>query len=300
MSKASKYKVRALVHHREQAARYIVSSQPVTVEREDAGSWRGSCCGVSAFHTSELAVTTAARAGAVKHLLAGRTAFDVSAARALGQRLIAKADDLVEVGRILSMLGPPGQAETMRILMAAATARVGQRLLDAIAGQPSECWGCIGGEVAIGATEIVRGQRVTVIRSTKACSDCHGTGHNLRGVLPPIVWSPAVRRKLADEMTARQTADLPTDDTWGTIIHEAISRVEPGWRFGLRTRTVPRGEHRSHIQVGRIQARQHDVEFHIAHVTADHDAHVRAWLFERLPRWRRRELRHAEERRARS
>jgi hypothetical protein len=72
------------------------------------------------------------------------------------------------------------------------------------------------------------------------CPDCHGTGHNLAGVLPPVEWSPAVRRKIADGY--ERPLDAP-DASWDERLADELSESHPGFA-GLATRVVPRGEHR--------------------------------------------------------
>ena len=212
--------------------------------------------------------------------------------------------------------------------------RMGQRLLDAIAGQPSECQaGCtfINPTVRAGSkysrlpkSRLYRVDPVSAAstslptaHSSWICPDCHGTGHNLAGVLPGLVWSAAVTRRYIDadntgQMRGGWLADL------GTI--KEMSAL----RFRSATRTVPRGEHRdgvnasdwhpcgAHVLRGRMADR-------LAHGQRDGLASPIHWrlrlqgppapdgaepaLLTRRnlePRWRRGELRHAEQRRAAS
>lgn len=77
--------------HRRSAASLLVHSQPVEIDYEGDGTWRGRSCGVNAFHTSEAGARQAAQAGAVKHLLEQRLPFDVAAARELAERIVADA-----------------------------------------------------------------------------------------------------------------------------------------------------------------------------------------------------------------
>ncbi len=89
-----------------------------------------------------------------------------------------------------------------RAPMGRALARLGRRVLEVLEGQPDECESCGGsGEsessivealtaaVGVSGTITLTGSGDDVIVS---CPDCHGTGANLRGRLPPV------------EMTARE------------------------------------------------------------------------------------------------
>lgn len=59
--------------------------------------------------------------------------------------------------------------------------RMGQRLLEAIEGQPSECQACHG----LGERYVVHAPDDI---DSHECPDCHGTGHNLAGALPAFVF----------------------------------------------------------------------------------------------------------------
>jgi len=157
--------------------------------------------------------------------------------------------------------------------------RMGQRLLDAIAGQPNECQipGCPESGALIGA------------RGWSSCPDCHGTGHNLAGVLPGLEWSAQVRRKTGDALWAN----------WGT------GKPCAGWISGMPystwdTRTVPRGEHRKCPRSERtaigVELRDQQRGWMRTGYAADGVSPVEDRS--RWPRWRRGELRHAEQRRA--
>ena len=188
--------------------------------------------------------------------------------------------------------------------------RMGQRLLDAIAGQPSRCQTCDGD-----------GWRTTMVEAwggfsapeDEPCPDCHGTGHNLAGVLPGLEWSAQIRRKTGDALWAN----------WGT------GKPCAGWISGMPystwdTRTVPRGEHRDGVDAsdwhpcGARVSRGRMVD-RLAHGQRDGLASPIHWRLriqgpvgpdgaepvlltrrDLLPRWRRGELRHAGHRRAAS
>ena len=79
-----------------------------------------------------------------------------------------------------------------------AMVRLGQRLLDALAGQPSECATCCVQRQpdldVIPGIEPVFNRR-GVHAGDFTCSACRGTGHNLRGVLPPAGETPAQRAR---------------------------------------------------------------------------------------------------------
>jgi hypothetical protein len=161
---------------------------------------------------------------------------------------------------------------------------VGRRLLAALEGQPDECQ----------SPRCEKGRREYSVISGP-CTICNGTGHNLRGVLSPVV-SPAIRRKVADA-----TAQLDHAQRWdGTCWVDTMAKMMPfGWARLLQAmpgdkepelhaqwRVVPRGEHRDLTQTGDSSLYPHD-----RYATDQVDA--------MLPRWRRGELRHAQQRRER-
>jgi hypothetical protein len=174
-------------------------------------------------------------------------------------------------------------------------ARTARRLLDTLDGrcpwapsagkQASECQECDG-----------HGSEPT--RPPTTCEACHGTGHNLSGALPAVEWSPALLRKLED---MREGDGLPEASDWVDRLiaagGEALSSARVAWsERHPQTRVVPRGEHvRSWILVlNRTTTR-------ILPDDDDHAAHVHTWLLRReLPRWRRGELKHSEQRRERA
>jgi hypothetical protein len=105
-----------------------------------------------------------------------------------------------KLARAYAKIGAKRSAAAGRTL-----ARAGQRLLDMLdmldgrcswapraPVQPSECQECAGD----GSTHYVDPYDGHI--EDVSCRYCRGTGHNLAGVVPPIEWSPAVRRRLAD------------------------------------------------------------------------------------------------------
>ena len=199
--------------------------------------------------------------------------FDVAKAREYGERLIAEG--IVDADRE-EAYGRVDAAHRLR-----GRARTGRRLLAALEGQPSECQGSLAGL----GREV--GEQVTPGRWTiVGCPDCHGTGHNLHGVLPPAEWSMQVRRKVNDAVAIpRNASRLRSND---------VEVGNDGWTHGVSeqcnwsgpTRVVPRGEHRR--AVDRVDNRGwYPKKTPI----------VRALSL--LPRWRRGEIKHAEQRRTR-
>ena len=181
--------------------------------------------------------------------------------------------------------------------MGRALARLGQHILDALEGQPGGCQadGCERGHLEWGG-EI-----------NPVCLACNGSGHNLRGTLPPIEWSPAVVVAVADCIRHDSPPRPRSSPRWTWVLyheHEGLrarvdALVDPG-RTVCRTRVCPRGEHRRHVpDIGPNGRKLHDIhmgehEVTIALVQSDqHDAHIRARRYSRLPRWRRGELEHA-------
>ncbi len=144
--------------------------------------------------------------------------------------------------------------------MGRALARLGRRILDALEGQPSECQRpkCSGGTLLTGPYETVVGIAGTCARvgtGAMDCPDCRGSGHNLRGVLPPIAWSPAVRRKVADSV---RNGAPPSGVEWTMRLYnehaELRRRVdelpipnEPVEAGPNRARVVARGDHRRYV-----------------------------------------------------
>jgi hypothetical protein len=167
--------------------------------------------------------------------------------------------------------------------------RMGRRLLAALDGQRSECQACIGPSATIEtATATVRRiaathdgpvqvrthpEAISRLRYTQfgeadvSCLSwisarydatfvvdrrppcCHGTGHNLGGVLPEIEWPAVVRRKAIDGYRVA-SPDEPHhfDRTRQRIIDSGvnISTVAPRDPHRLvDTRSVPRGHHRA-------------------------------------------------------
>ncbi len=140
--------------------------------------------------------------------------------------------------------------------------------------------------------ELLRGQ----------CPNCHSTGHNLRGDLPPLEWSPAVRRKAIDSELARGEVNQQRDSwTFAIFCSLATLRIaRQGTGAIVRdnsTRTVPRGEHRRGndpvVPSSRVSGygpyRWCPPSNGVRHTPDDGFAPVLAYA----PRWRRGELKHA-------
>lgn len=238
------------------------------------------------------------------------------------------------------------QGGDRRAPMGRSLARLGQHILDAIEGQPSECQRCHGKPHTV-ISDITRqalGRFATRAEAERAyrkglageplyslsflgeCPDCQGTGHNLAGYLPKPEASPRLRRKRADQgMDADGVRS--TSDTW---LDTELGQWSPGWGLfrvapnegaqvhtpddleqgtnGLthRTRVTPRGEHR-HTGAWPSAAE--------AHRRAPKGGELRRDALDRLiserlwdcysspdfglhwPRWRRGELKHAQQRR---
>lgn len=337
MSQATRSKVRARARHREQLARLLA---PFAY----AGGVAQGC--VIRGGTVETI-----RGDAIAR---GRMTFDVHAARELGVRMVAQADEQAAFEHWCSerRMGPenrepfahiaacdmagcrpddalapsplpdrctcgssliggwPGKQarewpEKASAAMGRSTARMGQRLLDALAGQPSECVRCTGNSAGHGRLWVSARDG----NGTRDCPDCRGTGRNLAGVLPGLEWSPAVRRKVSDSVHAAQGAGL---------FGAELSADDPRWNgwtwqvgapFGIHitedTRTVPRGEHRLPL-TGLVAVRLMAALLRAGRELPSVDLRINGrgddfadLVGSRLPRWRRGELRHAEQRRQR-
>jgi hypothetical protein len=202
-----------------------------------------------------------------------------------------------------------------RAPMGRTLAKLGRDLLEALEGQPSECQAdeCSEGLLPYDGEGEFCG--------FGPCPDCHGTGHNLRGVLPAVEVSVQLVRRLHEDegglysdSTARWIAEMGEHPsralaTHGTTAAEQAEALELLGPDGVdaRTRVVPRGEHRRDVGVG---PRAVDI------VTLDQSIIARGWepwtsprfwtydgkrtRRELLPRWRRGELRHAAQRRERA
>lgn len=200
----------------------------------------------------------------------------------------------------------------------AALIRQGRRLLAAIEGQPSECRRCLSNGYVLGRPGA--GDEWIPDMTRTQCPDCHGTGHNLSGTLPQVEHSAAARRKGRDGAEAagdhnRQRAESTQtlyeagrDHGWTYLAPHRENESGEDWTTWTRTR--PRGEHRHSapdtgpngrplrdIVMGEHVVTQATIRLEDEHDLAD--AHVRAYLLTRLPRWRRGELRHSEQRRKR-
>lgn len=150
--------------------------------------------------------------------------FDVHAARAYGERLLAMADEYEvfadwtrargrgpedfingrwpgpmarEYTRYLRSCDASVATNKVGFANGKIMAKLGRRLLSALEGQPSECQTCEGhgqldgfvdGEFAYGAP--------------LECQSCQGTGHNLSGTLPPMTLDFTARDPLLRRASA--------------------------------------------------------------------------------------------------
>ena len=172
--------------------------------------------------------------------------------------------------------------------------RMGQRLLDAIAGQTSECQDC--GGCGWEWLEYVEepdypGAPPSSQDARTDCHDCHGTGHNLAGVLPGLVWSAQDRRRWSE---AGPSSEFTAAQRVGPALFDQVCDFGP-------TRTVPRGEHRKCPRSERaaigVELRDQQRGWMRTGYAADGVSPVEDRS--RWPRWRRGELRHDEQRRQR-
>jgi hypothetical protein len=206
MSQAKRSKVLARERWRDQVARFIADLMHATVD------WSPLICPFTALPHARRMRVDAYLTG----VLGGHVLFDVHAVRGAALGLIALEDEqaVFEDWCRLRGLGPenrkpgaftecgcctggwPGKLAREwpgdnRAPMGRSLARLGRRVLGAIEGQPSACGRCSfehnGESDFSGITTSIHGWFV--------CPDCKGTGHNLRGTLPPLEWSPAARRK---------------------------------------------------------------------------------------------------------
>jgi len=197
--------------------------------------------------------------------------------------------------------------------------KVACRLLAAIEGQPTECQreDCDGGRLPgpfgeTMAAELSRaltgGSPVVTVTSNDdggvdvGCPDCKGSGHNLRGTLPPIEWSPAVVIAVADSVSAgsapRDGREAWTRDLYCELqfrVAEIALPNEPLASGRNRSRVCPRGEHR-----------------HTSHhdgwrgLTPDQRINAKYWNSidnpgkPLAPRWHLGRIKHAHQRRARN
>jgi hypothetical protein len=170
-------------------------------------------------------------------------------------------------------------ARLRRAPMGRTMAKLGRDLLEALEGQPSECQAdeCSEGLLPYDGEGEFCG--------FGPCPDCHGTGHNLRGVLPRVPVTPQLRNRYQDAIFGD---DADSRSSW--LNEFAQAEVAAGCFEHLRPvgpyrRVVPRGEHRR------------DPALQPPTVGYEHDV---ARAIALLPRWRRGELRHAAQRRDRA
>ncbi len=143
------------------------------------------------------------------------------------------------------------------------------------------------------------------------CPDCHGTGRNLRGSLPPVGWSPQLVCKVADSV---RHAKSPGDGAeWTACLYrtegQAFSRAvehmpgprEPARSGTNRPRVVPRGEERFALVDRRARAELRDqrrgADLTASVLRARARDLVADRAFDLLPAHERGRIRHAEQRR---
>ena len=197
--------------------------------------------------------------------------------------------------------------------------KVARRLLAATEGQPSKCPTpeCHSGRW-LSAEAIDRRARGQPCHPAEDCPDCKGTGHNLRGTLPPIEWSPAIVVAVADCIRHDSPPNPGPRHRWTWLAyggHASLRArvdmlVNPG-RTSCHTRVCPRGWHRAIIFIQCPRGASQEYRGHtricrgwplvawLGRLSSGgmgphrHDAHVHAWRSWTLPRWRRGELKHA-------
>jgi hypothetical protein len=215
VSQAKRRKALAPVRERERVARELAALFAADTLGAD----------VDAVRSSRSAALLMGRSFHFVRIKAGKT-FDVHASREHAQALIERAHR--ETGRehravfsdwrMWNPTTPASESPLRSSGRARSWERLGRAILRALEGQPSECQadGCDGGYLRAverfgddGPDEIVSrfaaagwntvtNRREKIVRVRHYCPDCHGTGHNLRGTLPPVEWSPAVRRRAMD------------------------------------------------------------------------------------------------------
>jgi hypothetical protein len=279
MSQASRSHALTATRHRLQVARFIavhvLGAQDMPGPTDD--EWCGSCggdgehperVGFDALETGPVVRCDACAGSGSKReqiaavLMSGRSSFGIS---------------------------PRFDVHAAREAARATRGRVGRRVLAALDGLQSEC------------QALTCAQRRSTGWAERECPDCHSTGHNIRGVLQAIEWSPAIRRRCLDAHLARVHDEVMRDcwlddldrDVWADAFR--MSRTQARGR--------PRGEHRQ---------RRSNFSVFLADdwpegSTLDEriTARCESWVYTKdgprshLPRWRRGELKHAAQREAR-
>lgn len=173
-----------------------------------------------------------------------------------------------------------------RAPMGRTLAKLGRAVLRALEGQPSECQN----------PKCEAGQRTYSVGGPVECSICHGTGHNLRGCLPEVEPSPQLRRRMTegeggffDDTMAAWLTRLQGDQDYGCALELLGPRGVDD-----RTRVTSRGEHRHRRVIHDGSAA--DVRISSRVLDPHSQLPDERW---RLPRWRRGELRHAQQRQER-
>ena len=120
---------------------------------------------------------------------------------------------------------------------------LGLRILGELEGQPDACQACKG-EDSLRRFEVEGRYELTdTLNALSAmgwitsndggrhgearCRSCRGSGHNLRGYLPPVEWSAPVRRKVADASRAVQHYDVRLAP-WMRMVAESIGDSPSG------------------------------------------------------------------------
>lgn len=143
---------------------------------------------------------------------------------------------------------------------------------------------------------------VNIVRAT-TCPDCQGTGHNLRGILPPLEWSTAAVRWAEDAWRSapdgrgtdlcehqERILDDATDACW-RLAPDQPTRVTPRGLYVLQPDTGPTGvKLRDQLRGANVwranAASESPMQVHPPQAP-HHDAHVRDWKRSKFPRWRR-------------
>lgn len=196
-------------------------------------------------------------------------------------------------------LGPgwPGQLAQewpgdSRAPMGRSLARRGRLILAALEDQPDKCEACNGS----GLCTLSMLSRPHA--KDHSCLRCNGSGHNLRGFLPPVEWPSVVRRKVADSAHYSHGPG-----SWASeLAHEMLPDLSPSMM--RPTRVVARGEHRgiegsmtsNGREVGGFGPYRWCPESNGVRFS---ETHGYSRLLSFAPRWRRGEIKHAEQRRER-
>lgn len=189
-----------------------------------------------------------------------------------------------------------------RAPMGRSLARLGRHILDMLDAAPGSMWG----HARYQPSEC---QTCGPLPWDKACwarcPDC-SDGHNLRGVLPAVEWSPQIRRRAREVHVYRS---MTTPHCW---LDEVPTHTLAGPDV---TRVVARGEQEFALTDGKLRDQRRGADWaaevdrcsrerYLGEGDGDYgtqsDAHVWAWRLTKLPGWRRGKHKHAEQRRAKA